>query len=109
MSFVSNYQKMLDSRLSRPKILQKILMDTPYKNKDKFYKNSPFEDQHRHQKVFKTFSRSTNWSDLKDMQDNDVSDKTKYISHLEAAFQKNYRRYDILDRPQNHRQVKQLV
>ena len=44
MTLVRNYQKMLDTRLSNPKLMQKV--DTAYVNKDeKIYKNSAFNQQ----------------------------------------------------------------
>ena len=48
MGLVGNYQKMLDTRLSKPKSLQKYSMGRA----EKVYKNTAATDQHLHQSVF---------------------------------------------------------
>ena len=48
MRLVSNYQRMLDSRLSQPKAIKKV--GDGYQAK--VYKNSSYTDQKMHQSIF---------------------------------------------------------
>ena len=47
-----NYQKMLDSRLSKPKSIKKV--QSGYL--EKFYNNSVYDEQKEHQSAFKSFN-----------------------------------------------------
>ena len=49
---IGNYQKMLDSRLSRPKAIKKI-QDGRI---EKVFKNTAYEDQKMHKSIFKQTS-----------------------------------------------------
>ena len=62
MRLVSNYQKMLDQRLSKPKSLQKIAVGKA--KGERVYKNSALREQMMHQSVFSEKKEKTNgWAD----------------------------------------------
>ena len=48
MRLVSNYQRMLDSRLAQPKAIKKVGEG----HSSKVFKNSSFADQKMHQSIF---------------------------------------------------------
>ena len=63
MRLVSNYQKMLDQRLSKPKSLQKIAVNQANRG-ERVYKNSALREQMMHQSVFSEKKGKANgWAD----------------------------------------------
>jgi hypothetical protein len=45
---VNLYQKMLDSRLSQPKLIQKVILG----RKEVVFRNTPYLDQVKHKSIF---------------------------------------------------------
>ena len=98
MTLVRNYQRMLDTRLSNPKKLQKV--DQTYVNKNlKVFKNSAFDQQQTHQSAFKKFNKTAGtWAQFYE-DEPEKAEEAAYMTHLEQAFSKNFRRYDQIDKP----------
>lgn len=112
MRLVGNYQRMLDTRLSVPKTLQKVSTNTSSKD-EKIFKNSAYNKQQNHQSVFTKFSAlqgGGGWA--KDSGNDNTNDlnaaKANYVSHLEKSFSESFKRYDQLDRNQKLNLIKQI-
>ena len=94
MRFVSNYQRMLDSRLAAPKSLKRI--DAAKNGRDeKVFKNSTYEEQKIHQSIFKDQRRTMEAAEKAGLSnlDNEV------VSHLNNSFSMNFRQYRQDEKP----------
>ena len=94
MRFVSNYQRMLDSRLAAPKSLKRI--DAGKNGRDeKVFKNSTYEEQKIHQSIFKDQRRTMEAADKAGLSnlDNEV------VSHLNNSFSMNFKQYNQGEKP----------
>ena len=101
MNLVSNYQRMLDSRLSAPKAIKKV-EEGRHK---KVYKNTAMDEQLLHQSVFSERARLKNHSVFEDKLGGTIDERT--VGHLNTAFGLNYRQYNVNDKPSKLSDIKQ--
>jgi len=106
MRLVSNYQKMLDHRLSKPKETQKVKAEVNANKDERVYRNSALKDQKRHQSVFSSKKLSlarpeqqSRW-DLEDEFRNTFDERT--LAHLKNLFSSNFRAFNNSERPQKN-------
>ena len=99
---VSNYQNMLDKRLSKPKSIQrKTAMRTSGKQ-EKIYKNTPYEEQKLHMSLFSSASKER----LRDLSPEEESFRRTFddrtVLKLNSVFANNIRQYNASEKPQKH-------
>jgi len=102
MNLVSNYQKMLDSRLSCPKSIKQVESGRIRK----VYKNTAMDEQLLHQSVFSEKQRNKNHSVFEDKLGGTIDERT--VGHLNTAFGLNYRQYNVNDKPSKLSDIKQI-
>ena len=103
MTLLSNYQRMMDHRLSKPKSISKV--DKSYGQR--VFKNSSHGDQKNHWAMFKSYSNAKASNTFgEDELEHALNHKT--IDHLDNSFKLNLKRYNESDKVQVHSAIKQI-
>ena len=94
MRFISNYQRMLDSRLAAQKELKRI-ENGKNGHDERVYKNSTFVEQKIHNSIFKDSRKTLDAAENAGLSniDNEV------VSHLNNSFSMNFKQYNQGEKP----------
>ena len=101
MRLISNYQNMMDDRLSKPKQTQKTQVQRHGGNQERVYRNSAFKKQKLHESIFNSSDKR-----LRELSEEDEHFRRTFdertVAQLQNIFSSNIRQYNASEKPQKH-------